>query len=162
MHLHASMRWRLLPAFLAAAALTVTAAVTDLTPKSQANAESGRRICRYLWNQSVGNPERRLVSFVADYKKDGECPDVDPHKVALPKDLGSWMPPPDTWEQDRTPKLTCEEFQNLLALPSNGNGGDPCTYMYDDRLYAVTSHMPDDTGQTRRMWDLGSIWDLGY
>ncbi|HKT00059.1 MAG TPA: hypothetical protein VJT31_11045 [Rugosimonospora sp.] len=137
-------------------------ALSLMAPVSRAHAESGRRICRYVWNQSVGNPDRRLVSFVVDYKKDGACPDVDPHKVYLPPAVGSWMPPPDTWEHAPVPKMTCEEFQTLLNLPASGSGGDPCTYMYDDRFYAVTSSMPGDTGNTQRIWDLGSVWDLGY
>ena len=93
MHLHALARSRLRLSYLAVAILASIAVVASLTPIADAHAQSGRRICRYVWNQGVGNPERRLVSFVADYKKSGECPSVDPHKVRLPTEAGAWMPP---------------------------------------------------------------------
>ena len=68
--------------------------------------------------------------------------------------------PPDTWAGSPEPKLTCEEFQKLLTLPSSGDGGDPCTYMADDMLYAVTSYLEGDKDTTRRFWDLGYTNDL--
>lgn len=147
--------------FSLVAGLVTMASVVTLTPAPKAHAESGRRVCKYTWMQSVGNPEGRTVSFVADYKKDGACPYVDPHKVRMPAELGMWMPPPDTWEQQPVPKMTCEEFQASLRLPSSGDGGDPCTYMQDDELYGVTSPLPTDYPGITRFWGLGSIWDLG-
>lgn len=141
--------------------LVAIAAMVILAPTPQAHAEDGRRVCKYTWMQNVGHPEGRTVSFVADYKKDGACPTIDPRKVRMPAELGMWMPPPDTWEKQPAPKLTCEEFQEALRLPSAGDGGDPCTYMEDDRLYGVTSPMPDDRADTSRFWGLDSIWNLG-
>lgn len=156
------LRWSRLGAVRIFAVLAVVmVGVVTLAPTPQAHAESGRRVCKYVWMQGVGNPEGRTVSFVADYKKDGACPTVDLHKVHMPAELGSWMPPPDTWEQQPVPKLTCEEFQASLNLPSAGDGGDPCTYMADDELYGVTSPKSGDWSQTPRFWGLGSIWDLG-
>lgn len=160
MSLPALLRSRFRPLLLAVGLLAVAGVVVSVAPVPQAHAESGRRICRYVWNQGVGNPDGRLVSFVVDYKKDGACPAVDPHKVELPKGVGSWMPPPDTWEHSPVPKMTCEEFQALLGLPSGGDGGDPCTYMDADVLYAVTSHLSGDTATTKRFWGLASVWDV--
>lgn len=162
MALPALARSRLAPFLLAAVALTAPAIVSGSAAAPEAHAQSGRRICHYVWQQEMGNPEGRMVSFVVNYKKDGACPDVDPHKVDLPTDVGSWMPPPDTWEHAPVPKMTCEEFQDLLTLPSAGDGGDPCTYMAEDLFYAVTSARPGDTVQTKRLWGLASVWDLGY
>jgi hypothetical protein len=158
---YALAKSRLTLTLLTAVALTAPLVVSGSTaPK--AHAESGRRICHYVWQQGMGNPEGRTVSFVVDYKKDGACPDVDPHKVNLPADVGSWMPSPDAWEHAPVPKMTCEELQNLLTLPFSGDGGDPCTYMVDDLFYAVTSSLPGDTDRTKRFWGLASVWDLGY
>jgi hypothetical protein len=111
--------------------------------------------------QNVGNSEGRTVSFVANYKKDGACPYVDSRKVRMPAELGMWMPPPDAWEHQPVPKLTCEEFQEALVLPSAGDGGDPCNYMWNDLLYAVTSPMPEDRGGTNRLWELDHLRNLG-
>ncbi|HEY6795309.1 MAG TPA: hypothetical protein VI248_11580 [Kineosporiaceae bacterium] len=152
-------RRRAVPVYLLVA-LLVVAAATTLLSRSPAHALSGRRICRYVWAQNVGNPEGRQVSFVVDYKKDGKCPRIDLHKVALPATLGAYMPPPDTWENPPEPKLTCEQFQHLMGLPSSGDGGDPCSYMSDDRFFGVTTSLPSDTGHEQRLWDLGSVWDL--
>jgi hypothetical protein len=143
-------------------ALLVAAAATTLLTRSAAHAESGRRICRYVWQQNMGNPEGRLVSFVLDYKKDGDCPNIDLHKVALPANLGAYMPPPDTWENPSVPKIRCEDFQSLLKLPSPGDGQDSCNVMNRDHLYGVTNVLPGDTGATKRFWDLGSVWDLRW
>lgn len=157
--------------FLLLVALAATAAVMSATPSSKAHATtaplpteqllSGRRVCYYAWQQSMGNPEGRLVSFITNYEKDGKCPYVDRLKVYLPRHIGAWMPSPDAWEAQPAPKMTCEQLQQTLTLPSSGNGGDPCNYMYNDRLYAVTSHLDTDTANTNRMFDLGSVWDLG-
>ena len=160
MHLPALGRsWsRLASLFLTAVALAATATVAF--PAPQVHAEPGRRICKYVWTQGTGNPEGRTVSFVVNYKKNGKCPYIDLHKVQLPKALGPWMPPPDTWDHQPVPKLTCEQFQAALHLPSSG----PCTYMTADRLYGVTSWKdgdPDPTSLAKaRMWDMGSVWDL--
>lgn len=163
MPLHALLQPRIRPAIAVATTLAAVVGVVSVAPAPQAHAESGRRICRYLWSQGVGNPDGRMVSFVADYKKKGSCPIVDPHKVSLPKTVGSWMPPPDTWEHQPAPKITCEAFGHSLALPRGGRGnGDPCTYMTDDVLYAVTSYLPGDTSATKRFWHLGRLDDLGY
>ena len=54
-----------------------------------------------------------------------------------------------------------DEEQSLLTLPSAGGGGDACTYMTEDQVYAVTSSMAGDVANTQRMWGLGSVWDLG-
>lgn len=167
MNQHPRARSRPGPKYLAVVAAVITAAagVAALVPAAQAQAESGRRICRYTWAQSIGNPEGRTISFVTDYKKDGACPDVDRHKVKLHARIGAWMPPPDAWEHPPVPKMTCEEFQDQLDLP-DGPNGDPCTYLEDDVLYAVGSPVPGDTDQTPRVWtfDCGgracTIWDL--
>jgi hypothetical protein len=161
MNLRALSRPRPGPMSALVATLVATAAMVTLSSTQEAHAEAGRRICKYTWMQGVGNPEGRTVSFVADYKKDGACPYVDLRKVRMPAELGSWMPPPDTWEHQPTPKLTCEEFQAALALPSGGDGGDPCTYMEDDKLYGVVSPLPTDMAWTTRFWGLDSIWNLG-
>lgn len=165
MHLHASVKARRWPAYLAAAALAIAAAaVPTLAPMPSASALSGRRICEYVWQQNLGNPEGRMVSFVTNYKKDGACPPVDPHKVFLPSDAGQWMPSPDNWLPEPVPKMTCEEFQNALHLPSDIDGGDPCVYLTEDELYAVTGALDKDHGPTprwkKRIWSLGSVRDL--
>jgi len=166
MHPNMFARFRRGPLALSMVSLAAAAtALVALSPTPKAHAEPGRRICKYVWMQGMGNPEGRSVSFVVDYKKDGACPYVDLHKVQLSSELGSWMPPPDTWEAQPAPKLTCEEFQTSLHLPSSGSGGDPCTYMSDDRFYGVTSWKDGDPNppdpNKRRIWDLGSVWDLG-
>jgi hypothetical protein len=71
------------------------------------------------------------------------------------------MPAPDTWQHQPVPKLTCEEFQRALKLPSSGRGGDPCTYMEDDQLYAVTSPKDGDSSYTKRFWGLDDVRNLG-
>ena len=164
MHLHALSRRG--PIYLAVSALVAAAAlVSTFTPAPQAHAESGRRICKYVWMQGVGNPDGRTVSFVLDYKKDGKCPYIDRLKVPLPKGLGAWMPPPETWEAQPAPMMTCAQFQAAMHLPSSDWGGDPCTYMTDTMLYGVTSWKegdPDPTPTTMaRMWPIGDAWDFG-
>lgn len=154
-------RSRFSPAYLLPIALMAAATLSYLTPSPQAQAESGHRICRYVWNQSLGNHDSRLVSFVLDYKKDGACPYIDYLKVRIPGEVGSWMPPQAAWEHQPVPKMTCENFRDLLKLLPSGDDGDPCTFMENDHLYAVTSGLPEDTPQTRRLWDLGDAWDLG-
>lgn len=162
MRFPALSRSRLSPVYLLVVAVAAAATLLYLTPSPQAHAESGRRICYYVWNQNLGNPEGRLVSFVVDYKKDGRCPQIDHHRVSIPREVGSWMPPADNWEHQPAPKMTCEEVQSLLELPPGSDGGDPCTYLEDDRLYAVTSSLPDDTAQTKRFWGLRPVGDLGW
>lgn len=162
-------RWPAYPATAAAAAVVAVAAaaaaaVPTLAPMPRASALSGRRICQYVWQQSLGNSEGRTVSFVVDYKKDGACPHVDPHKIVLPADAGGWMPSPDDWLPEPVPKMTCEEFQDALHLPSDTNGLDPCAYMEEDELYAVTGALAKDHGPTprwkKRIWQLGNVWDV--
>jgi hypothetical protein len=174
MHLRATVRARRRPAYLAAAALAIAAAtVPALATMPPASALTGRRICQYVWQQNLGkqyagpddrNPENRMVSFVVNYKKDGACPHVDPHKVVLPAGVGQWMPFPDNWLPDPVPKMTCEELQNRLQLPSAGDGGDPCVYLTEDELYAVTGPLDSDHGPTPqwkiRAWPMGSVWNL--
>lgn len=165
MHLHASVRARRWPAYLAAGTVTAAAAaVPMLAPTPQASALSGRRICQYVWQQNLGNPEGRTVSFVTNYKKNGACPHIDPHKIILSADAGLWMPSPDDWLPEPVPKMTCEEFQDALHLPSDTEGGDACAYLTKDELYAVTGALSKDRGPTprwkKRIWPLGSIQDL--
>jgi hypothetical protein len=173
-HPHASVRARRRLAHLAAAVVAIAAAaVSALAPMPPASSLPGRRICQYVWQQNLGkqyvgpqdkSPENRMVSFVINYKKDGACPHVDPHKIVLPSEVGQWMPFPDAWLPEPVPKMTCEEFQNRLQLPSDSDGGDPCVYMTADELYAVTGPLDSDHGPTplgkRRIWQLGSIWNL--
>lgn len=156
---HRRSRHALLYLFTVAALAATT--FLYVTPSPQAHAESGRRICRYIWNQSLGRPDGRLVSLIVDYKQDGACPYIDYHKVSIPKDFARWMPAPDMWENQPVPKMTCEQFQTILKLPSGSDGGDPCTYLEDDQLYAVTSALPGDTAATKRFSGLESAWDLG-
>jgi hypothetical protein len=151
---------RSLLSLLAVAALAATLFLY-VTPSPQAYAESGRRICRYVWNQSLGRPDGRLVSLILDDKKDGACPYIDFHKVSIPKDFARWMPAPDLWENQPVPKMTCEQFQTVLDLPSGSDGGDPCTYLEDDQLYAVTSALPGDTAETKRFLGLEDSEALG-
>jgi hypothetical protein len=136
---------------MAAAVITATAGMAAIVPASQALAETGRRICRYTWAQSMGNADGRTISFVANYKKDGKCPDVSRHKIKLHDKIGAWMPSPDAWEDPPVPKMTCEEFQEQLDLP-DGPDGDPCTYLRADVFYAVGSPIASDTAQTPRVW----------
>jgi hypothetical protein len=171
MRRHALLRPSIGLTFSLLAATAATGAAVAAGPPSKAHAVSapvpteqllsGRRVCYYAWQQSVGNPEGRLVSFIANYKKDGKCPYVDRLKVTLPRDIGAWMPSPDAWEFQPAPKMTCEQLQATLTLPSSGNGGDPCNYMYNDHLYAVTSYLDTDTANTNRMFDLGIISSFG-
>ena len=166
MNLNAMGRLRPKATYLIVAALIAIAGVALTTGSAQkAHAESGRRICKYLWMQDAGNPEGRTVSLVANYKKDGACPTIDYRKVQMPKQLGTWTPAPDTWEKQPVPKMTCEEFQNAMRLPLTQKGGDPCTIMFDDELYGVASWLESDSTETNsglvRMWGLNSIWNLG-
>jgi hypothetical protein len=172
MHLHESVRGLRRLAYLAAAALAIAAAVAALATMPPASALTNRRICQYVWQQDLGkqdlgpdqDPEHRMVSFVVNYKKDGECPDVDPYKVRLPDDVGQWMPFPQNWYPQPVPKMTCEEFQSRLQLPSAMLGGDACGDMDEDELYAVTGPLDSDHGPTpqwkKRTWPMGSVWKL--
>jgi hypothetical protein len=166
MHLPELVRSRLAPVYLAVVALVAAATVLTLTPDSKAHAQAGRRLCKYVWQQDVGNPEGRSVSFVVDYKKDGKCPAINPLKVSIPPDVGMWMPSPEVWEKQPVPKITCEEFQRALRLPSNGDGGDPCFDIEDDQLYVVTGARDDDPvppdPEKKRFWGLQDVSDLGY
>jgi hypothetical protein len=144
-----------------AAALAAIVTVICLAPFQKAHAESGRRICQYIWDKGMGNPEGRNVSFVVDFKKDGDCPALDRAKITIPREVGLWMPSPDDWEKQPVPKFTCEQFQYLYKLPSSGSGGDPCTYMWASELYAVTSPKAGDTTVgPQRMFPLGNVKDL--
>jgi hypothetical protein len=165
MYLQALMRARRGPVYLAVAVLAIAAAaVSTLASTPPASALAGRRICQYVWQQDLGNPEGRMVSFVTNYKKSGACPNVDPHKIVLPSDVGTWMPFRDNWLPDPVPKMTCEEFQDVLQLPSDIDGGDPCVYMTNDELYAVTGPLDSDYGPTprwkKRIWQLGNVRNL--
>jgi hypothetical protein len=174
MHLHATERARRRLAYPAAAALAIAAvAVPALATMPPASALTNRRICQYVWQQDLGkqyagpndkDPEHRMVSFVVNYKKDGECPHVDPHKVVLPDGVGQWMPFPQNWYPQPAPKMTCEEFQNRLQLPPALLGGDACGDLDEDQLYAVTGPLDTDHGPTplwkKRTWPLGSVWKL--
>jgi hypothetical protein len=148
------------------AALIAVAGVALTAGSAQnAQAEAGRRICKYLWMQDVGNPEGRSVSFVTNYEKDGACPTADYRKVQIPKQLGAWMPSPDPWEEQPAPKMTCEEFENALHLSSTQTGGDVCTTMFADELCGATSWLASDPVESNsvlvRVWGLGSVWNLG-
>lgn len=164
MKVQAQRRSRLGAVYVLMAALVSAGAVVSMAPTSKAQAEPNRRICKYVWMEEVGNNEGRTVSFVVNYKKDGACPYIDLHKVQMPKGLGQWMPPPDTWEKQPVPKMTCEEFQTAEHLPSSRAGGDPCSYMVADRLYGVTSWLADDPDPTStnkaRIWAVGDVQDL--
>ena len=59
------------------------------------------------------------------------------------------------------PKLTCEEFQSALRLPSSGWNGAPCTYMDDDLLCSATSPKDGDGPGTKRFWGIDSAWTSG-
>jgi hypothetical protein len=168
MHLHSLVRTRLTPVYLVVAAFVGAATMSAMTPTPKAHAEEGRRLCMYVWQQEMGNPEGRPVSLVLDYKKDGKCPYINPSWVELPKKLpwdpdnylASWMPPLQSWHPQPAPKMTCEEFRDKLKLPNAENGGDPCTYMDDDVLYGVTGPLADDPSIPLPLWKKKRFWGM--
>jgi hypothetical protein len=136
--------------------------VVSLAPTPKAHATTDRRLCKYVWMQGVGNTEGRTVSFVMNYKKDGDCPNINPGKVRLPTEVGTYMPSPGSWYRAPVPKMTCEEFQAAELLPWAGDGSDVCTTMWESELYAVTSPLNGVWSDKDRFYGLGNAWALVY
>jgi hypothetical protein len=90
-----------------------------LNQASPAQALDGRRLCMYVDGEQNGDV---WTWIIANYKKDGRCPYVDPDKHPYlvsgnPKDIK---------------KRTCEEFSSFI-----GYADDICRVLEKDSLYEV-------------------------
>ncbi|HEY6795308.1 MAG TPA: hypothetical protein VI248_11575 [Kineosporiaceae bacterium] len=116
-------------------ALTAAALVaTPLSIRSAAHAESNRRICAYTFKATPRNYSNPLmhISLGLNYKKDGDCPPVNPYKLVQTgyADLDQISPNP-------VHKWTCEDWGRTHQTYLDPDlGADPCNNMRTDFMYA--------------------------